>query len=133
MDLRIIQLSEFIGLNDRLASAALHIAARIDANNAAVQAAENAFSHYGLLWPECLDALDYALASDLQVEGDGDEWCHILETCQSKRLLTQYDLRRKSKIYTILPAKSFADRTRLASPIFIDHSFVFAWQKLKTS
>lgn len=73
MDLRIIQLSEFIDLNDRLASAAQHIVARIDARNAAAQAVENAFSHYGLLWPQCLDALDYALATDLQVESDDDE------------------------------------------------------------
>jgi hypothetical protein len=33
---------------------------------------QNAFAHYGLRWPECIDALDYALACDLQVDEAAD-------------------------------------------------------------
>lgn len=72
-DLRIIQITELVGLAQRLSSAALHIVARIDAKNPAPQAVENAFSHYGLLSPTCVDALDYALAADLQIENESEE------------------------------------------------------------
>ena len=72
-DLRVLPMSEFVELADRLSSAAQQTVARIDANSSAEVAVENAFSHYGLIWPECLDALDYRLAGDLQSEVDPDE------------------------------------------------------------
>jgi hypothetical protein len=72
-DLRILQLSEFIGMAERLQSAAQNIVARIDASHTAPDAVQSAFEHYGLLWPECMDAMDYALAADLQVKEEPDD------------------------------------------------------------
>ena len=72
-DLRILQLSEFIGMAERLQSAAQNIVARIDASHTAPDAVQSAFEHYGLLWPDCMDAMDYALAADLQVKEEPDD------------------------------------------------------------
>ncbi len=66
-DLRVIQLSEFIELAETLESASQNIVARIDKNTTPAQAVQAAFARYGLLWPDCVDALNYTLAADLQV------------------------------------------------------------------
>ncbi|HEX5398838.1 MAG TPA: hypothetical protein VFY06_07300, partial [Verrucomicrobiae bacterium] len=72
-DLRVVELSQFIGLTERLVSAALHIVARIDSKTPSQQAVQNGFLHYGLLWPECVDSFDYTLAADLQVDTDAND------------------------------------------------------------
>jgi len=72
-DLRVLPISEFITLAERLSNAAQNIFARIDSDKAKALAVESAFSFYGLLWPECLDAMEYCLAGDLQSEVDTDE------------------------------------------------------------
>ena len=68
-----IQLAEFIALAARVESAAQNAIARIDAKTSATSAVQNALSHYGLLWPSCIDALNYTLASDLQTDTDSSE------------------------------------------------------------
>jgi hypothetical protein len=72
-DLRIVQITEFIEIAERLVGAVENIVARVDADNPAPVAVENSFAHYGLLWPDCVDVLDYMLAGDLQEEDDPDD------------------------------------------------------------
>ena len=71
--LRVLPISEFVALAERLSNAAQNIFARIDSDKAKALAVQAAFSFYGLLWPDCLDAMEYCLASDLQSEADPDE------------------------------------------------------------
>jgi hypothetical protein len=72
-DLRVVSISEFIALAERLSNAAQNIFARIDSAKAKALAVESAFSFYGLLWPDCLDGMEYCLATDLQAEAEVDE------------------------------------------------------------
>ncbi len=66
-NLRVAPLANFQSLADRLLFAAQYIAtAQSDmSKDTAVQLA---FEVYGLLWPKCLDSMDYRLASDLQTD-----------------------------------------------------------------
>ena len=72
-DLRIVQMAEFIELAYRLANAAQSIAARIDSNRPAELAIEDALMYYGLLWPDSLDAFNYELAVDLQLDCEAED------------------------------------------------------------
>jgi hypothetical protein len=65
--LRVAPLANFQNLTDKLLFAAQYVAAAPTglSREAAIQLA---FEVYGLLWPRCIDSMDYRLASDLQAE-----------------------------------------------------------------